>query len=335
MSLFSFSKLRQKKEQSQLIKNELQRVSDQILAEIDQLEPSVQVYAREICKTQGKMLRPGLVLLVAQATGGIKDEHIRFAALLEMTHIASLVHDDVLDKADTRRDVPTANKLWGNNLAVLLGDVLLAQAMMLGAEIGNLDFCRHMAHTVRELCQGEVLQSARIWDAEMTREEYFELIRMKTATLFSAASKGAAMLQGLSDDKIAQMERIGNLLGISYQIYDDILDLSGKDEAAGKTLGTDATKGKLTLPFFYMMESDDLDLVDYIRQSIEQHEEIDIQRLRQSQSFYAALSASSRDAKDRNAEVRDLLWDLPESAAREALCELSFQLDEMIDNCLA
>ncbi len=335
MSLFSFSKLRQKKEQSQLIKRELQRVSDQIQSEIEQLAPSVQTYAREMCKARGKMLRPGLVLLVAQATGGIKDDHIRFAALLEMTHMASLVHDDVLDKADTRRGEPTANKLWGNNLAVLLGDVMLAQAMMLGTEIGDLEFSRHMAYTVRELCQGEVEQSARIWDAEMTREEYFELIRKKTATLFSAAAKGSAMLQGLDEEKVAQLERIGTLLGISYQIYDDILDLSGKDEAAGKTLGTDATKGKLTLPFFYMMESDDLDVVDYIRDSVEKHEEISLKRLRESQVFYAALESSSRDAKERNAEVRDLLWELPESPAREALCELSFRLDEMIDDCLA
>ncbi len=335
MSLFSFSKLRQKNEQRHLIKKELHEVKIHIDTLVEGLDDSVRPYAAEICKAQGKMLRPGLVLLTASATGGIRPEHLRFAALLEVTHIASLIHDDVLDKADTRRDRPTVNKLWGNNLAVLLGDVLLAQAMVLGTEIGNLEFCRHMAITVRDLCEGELQQSARIWDAKMTRDEYYELIRKKTATLFAAATKGAAMLQDLPEQKVEQLERIGMLLGISYQIYDDILDLSGKEADAGKTLGTDATKGKLTLPFFYMMESDDEQLVAYMRRQVEAHEEIDLTRLRATEAFREAMLSSSRDAKQRNAEVRDLLWELPESSAREALCELTFKLDEMIDDCLA
>ncbi len=334
MSLFSFSKLRHHREQRNLFKKELQQVREIIDATINELDDSVRPYAQEICQAQGKMLRPALVLLTAHATGGVRPDHLRFAALLEMTHIASLIHDDVLDKADTRRDRPTANKLWGNNRAVLLGDLLLAQAMVMGADIGDRKFGYHMALTVRELCEGELEQSARIWDVEMTRSDYYELIRKKTATLFAAATRGAAMLQELDEPQLEQLERIGMLLGISYQIYDDILDLSGKEESAGKTLGTDAIKGKLTLPFFYMLESDDTPIADYIRHCAQQHEQIELAQLRKSSAFRHALEASAQDAKRGNAEARELLSHLAESSAREALYELIAKLDEMIDHCL-
>lgn len=148
----------------------------------------------------------------------------------------------MLDKADVRRDQPTPNALWGNELAVLLGDSLLAQAIVMGAEIGGSKFCRKMAVAMRDLCQGEVEQSSRLWDADMSRADYYELIRKKTATLFAVAMSGAAYLQGMDEEITEQLNRMGTLLGIAYQIYDDCLDLTGTDENAGKTLGTDAEK---------------------------------------------------------------------------------------------
>ena len=134
MAIPFFSKLRDKKTHLKLINKELQKVRDEIAAQTEAFEPYVREYMHRICRGQGKMLRPGLVLLTAAATGGIKKEHVTFAALLEMIHMASLIHDDVLDKADVRRDQPTPNALWGNELAVLLGDSLLAQAIVMGAE---------------------------------------------------------------------------------------------------------------------------------------------------------------------------------------------------------
>ncbi len=333
MSLLPFAKQRQQREQKKLIERELNRVRELIDQQIDEFDPHVKPYVEVICNNPGKMLRPALALLTAQATGGIKPEHITFAALLEMTHMASLIHDDVLDKADTRRERPTANALWGNNLAVLLGDVLLSQAMMTGSQIGDQEFCAHMARTVRDLCQGEVEQSTRLWDAEMPREEYFELIRKKTATLFSAATKGVAMLQGLPVESVEQLDRIGTQLGICYQIYDDILDLTGKDKAAGKTLGTDATKGKLTLPFFYMLESDDPALVAYLKDCVAKKEEIKLGQLRSSRCYKEAICASITEGKARNAEARNLLHQLPDTEARQALCDFSHHLDDLMDNC--
>lgn len=333
MSFPFFSKLRQKKAYTQLVQDELQKVRDTIAAQTEHFSPYMRDYMRQVCRGHGKMLRPGLVLLTAAATGGIKPEHTTFAAMLEMLHMASLIHDDVLDKADTRRDQPTPNALWGNELAVLLGDSMLAQAMVMGADIGEARFIRRMALAVRDLCEGEVEQSTRLWDMEMSRADYYELIRKKTATLFAMAMSGAAYLQGLEDEMVEHLNRMGTLLGISYQIYDDCLDLTGTDAAAGKTLGTDNEKGKLTLPVFFLMESTSEDVAEYVRNCVEKHQEIDYTRLRNTEAFAEAIRLSVDEGLARNSEAREVLWMLPESTAREALTEMTYRLDEMLQNC--
>lgn len=333
MSFQFFSKLRHRRDHIRLVKAELQKVRDVMAEQTEQFEPCVRDYMRRICRARGKMIRPGLVLLTAAATGGIKREHIIFGAIMEMIHMASLIHDDVLDKADTRRDQPTPNALWGNELAVLLGDTLLSQAMVMGSEISDGRFCRRMSLAVRDLCQGEVEQSSRLWDAEMTRDDYYELIRRKTATLFAVSMAGAAYLQGLDEEMIEHLNRMGMLLGTSYQIYDDCLDLTGQDEEAGKTLGTDNEKGKLTLPVFFLMESDHEDVAAYVRDCIEQRREIDFKRLRKTEAFREAIRRSVDEGISRNEEAREVLWLLPESQAREALTEMTYRLDDMLREC--
>lgn len=333
MSLPFFSKLRNKKAYIRTVKTELDKVRDVIAAQTEHFSPYMRDYMRHICKGQGKMIRPGLVLLTAAATGGIKENHITFAAMLEMLHMASLIHDDVLDKADTRRDQPTPNALWGNELAVLLGDSMLAQAMVMGSDMGDARFIRRMALGVRDLCEGEVEQSTRLWDMDMSRADYYELIRKKTATLFAMAMGGAAFLQGLDDEMIEHLNRMGTLLGISYQIYDDCLDLTGTDDSAGKTLGTDAEKGKLTLPVFFLMESSSEDVAEYVRNTVEQHQEIDYDKLRETDAFREAIRLSVDEGLQRNEEAREVLWMLPESPAREALAEMTYRLDEMLRDC--
>ncbi len=333
MSFPFFSKLRNKKAYMQLVRNELQKVREEISRQAEEFEPYVREYMVKVCRGQGKMIRPGLVLLTAAATGGIKQEHITFAALLEMIHMASLVHDDVLDKAETRRDLPTPNALWGNELAVLLGDTLLSQAIVMGTEIGGSKFCRKMALAMRDLCQGEVEQSTRLWDLDMSRADYYELIRKKTATLFAVAMSGAAYLQDLDEEMIEHMNRMGTLLGIAYQIYDDCLDLTGKDDEAGKTLGTDAEKGKLTLPMFFLLESSSEDVAAYMHDAIEKHETIDYSRLKGTEAFDEAIKLSVEEGLVRMEEAREVLWLLPESPAREALAEMTYRVDEMLRDC--
>lgn len=333
MSFPFFSKLRHRKEHLRLIQTELKRVRDCIADQVHSFDPYVRRYMEDICQGRGKMIRPGLALLTAAATGGIKDAHITFAAMLEMVHMASLIHDDVLDKADERRDRPTPNALWGNELAVLLGDTLLSQAMVMGTEIGDGRFNHRMALATRDLCQGEVVQSTRLWDMDMTRAEYYEIIRKKTAVLFAIAMSGAAMLQGIDEEVTEHLDRMGTQLGISYQIYDDCLDLLGIDAAAGKTLGTDAEKGKLTLPMFFLLESSSEDIAAEMRDAIESHRSVDYARLRHTEGFREAIQLSVNEGLSRNGEARESLWLLPESPAREALAEMTYRLDEMLQDC--
>ncbi len=334
MSFSFFSKLRNRKAHLQLVREELQKVREEIAQQTVEFSPAVQKYMAEICKGQGKMIRPGLVLLTAAATGKVRPEHVTFAALLEMIHMASLIHDDVLDKADVRRDKPTPNALWGNELAVLLGDTLMCQAMVMGSSLGGDIFCRRMALAMRDLCQGEVEQSSRLWDMDMTRSDYYELIRKKTATLFALAMSGAGYLQGLDPDMTEHLSRMGTLLGIAYQIYDDCLDLSGRDEEAGKTLGTDAEKGKLTLPVFFLMDSSCEDVSAEVRHAIEHHLPVDYPRLRKTSAFREAMRLSVDEGLARTEEAREVLWLLPQTPAREALAEMTYRLDEMLRDCL-
>ncbi len=333
MSFTFFSKLRHHRQHLRLIRDELQRVREKIAAQTREFQPHARVYMAQVCRGRGKMIRPGLVLLTAAATGGIKEEHIAFAASLEMLHMASLIHDDVLDRADVRRDCPTANALWGNELAVLLGDSLLAQAMVLGTRIGDKRFMQKMAVATRDLCEGEVEQSTRLWDVGMTRAEYYEIIRKKTATLFAMAMSGAAMLQGADEELTENLHRMGTLLGMSYQVYDDCLDLLGADEQAGKTLGTDVQKGKLTLPIFFLMEADNEDVAAEVRDDAEKRNGLDLNKLRQTESFRIALELSVNEALGLDAEAREVLWMLPETPAREALAEATYRLDEMLRGC--
>ena len=333
MSIPFFSKLRSQKHYLQLVKPELKQVSEFVEAQSSCFDPEVADYMETVCQSKGKMLRPALVLLVAGATGGIKPAHIRLGALLEMVHLASLVHDDVIDEADKRRDEATANALWGNSLAVLLGDGLFAHAMVLGTEFGSTEFCRRLANTVRNVCQGEVAQSSRLYDLSMTREEYFEIIRKKTASLFSAATGGAGWISGVTPEVEESLYQLGDLLGVAYQIYDDCLDMVGDEDDAGKTLHTDATKGKLTLPIFNLLECGDRNVEATLRDAIENREVVDYSAFQDNPVFAEALDKAIQVALEKNEAAREILWLLPQTEYREALAEMTFYMDELLNDC--
>lgn len=328
-----FSKVRSRKAYSDLLRPDLKRVSEFIESQTEIFEPTVRDYMETVCRTRGKLLRPAFALLVAGATGGVRDAHIRLAALLEMVHLASLVHDDVIDEADMRRSHSTANALWGNSLAVLLGDALFAHAMVLGTELGDTGFCRKLSTVIRDVCEGEVEQSSRVFDLEMTREQYLRIIGKKTASLFSAAAGASAWLSDMPADLVEGMYKLGMLLGTSYQIYDDCLDMVGNEEEAGKTLHTDADKGKFTLPFFYLLDSDDEELSERIRDEVANKTMPDFEAMRDHPAFRQAIRQSVDEALKMNEDARELLWLLPENNYREALADLIFHFDDLLEDC--
>ena len=211
-------------------------------------DPAVEGYVSYACESSGKRLRPALALLAGGATGEINSSHLDLAVVLELIHAATLVHDDIMDGADKRRGQPTANAKWGNAISVLLGDCLFAHALKLSTNFPNGEISRRMASAASDVCSGEIIQTQRRFDLKLSVADYFRIIEMKTAALFAAASELGAFINEASPEIISAMKTFGLRFGTAYQIYDDCLDLAGNEENAGKTLGTDLRKGKLTLP---------------------------------------------------------------------------------------
>lgn len=199
---------------------------------------------------RGKMLRPSLVMLTGLACGAetISDEHVTIAAVCEMVHMATLVHDDVLDEAENRRRGRTVNHLYGNEAAVILGDYLIAGAYHLCTTIGSLGAARLIGEVSMTLCGGELLQLHYRDDYSLDERTYFEILDRKTAALIGASCRLGAMLADAGEGVQTALEVFGRRLGIAFQIQDDLIDLLGTESVAGKSVGKDLEKGKLTLP---------------------------------------------------------------------------------------
>ena len=227
------------------------RIADQTRA----FDPAIEGYVAYAIGGGGKRLRPLVALLSGGATGSLGSGHLDLAVIVELIHVATLVHDDIMDEAERRRSQPTVNARWGNSLSVLLGDVLFAHALNLSTDFDDSSISRTIARTATEVCSGEMIQTQRRFDLKLSREEYFRIIAMKTGSLFACAAELGAVISGAPESVVSQLRNYGARIGTAYQIYDDCLDIAGTEDETGKTLGTDLRKGKLTLPVLTLLES--------------------------------------------------------------------------------
>lgn len=238
----------------------LAAVNRRLSKEADAFDPAIVPYADYALNGEGKHLRPALVALSASASGEINDAHVTVAVIIEMVHLATLVHDDVMDEAEIRRRRLTLAANWGNEIAVLFGDCLFAQALKLAASFPTTEVCRSVALATKTVCAGEILQTQRRRDFRFTRKEYFKVLEMKTAELFALSCELSGSLSGVAPEVRQALREFGLAFGTAYQLYDDCVDLFGSEAAAGKTLGSDLAKGKLTLPVLLLWErADDAD----------------------------------------------------------------------------
>ncbi|MEM7310504.1 MAG: polyprenyl synthetase family protein, partial [Planctomycetota bacterium] len=226
----------------------LERVNEILRAQTLEDSAAVSDMTDHVGRFRGKQLRAALVLLSGEATGNSTDEHASVAAIVEMIHLATLVHDDILDGAEVRRRVACVNQRWDNQVAVLLGDFLYARAFALSTELSSRLCSRVLAETTRRLCVGEIEQSTRRYDFELPLEVYESISGAKTASLYSAACELGARYPGGNDEVGSQLAAFGWNLGLAFQIVDDCLDVVGSEEVVGKTVGTDVEDGKVTLP---------------------------------------------------------------------------------------
>ena len=314
-----------------LIQPQMQRVEESIRRQAETFDPAIQGYVSYACETNGKRLRPALALLTGGATGEIADRHERLAVIMELIHLATLIHDDILDGAEKRRDQPTANARWGNHISVLLGDCLFAHALDLATDFDDADVSRCIARAASAVCTGEILQTQRRFDLNLSLPDYYRIIEMKTAALFGAAAELGAALNKMEPANCAGMKAYGLQLGTAYQIYDDLLDLAGNEESAGKTLGTDLKKGKLTLPVLQLLQAVPADEHGRLTKIILRGSDDDLKVLSEAVYRSGTLQSAALIAREMINDAGQQLDLLAPSDYREALLAVGRRLGGMID----
>jgi octaprenyl-diphosphate synthase len=316
-----------------LVRPHVEKVEAAILEQARAFDPAVEGYVSYVAGSSGKRIRPALVALAAGATGGVHDEHLRLGMVLELIHIATLVHDDIMDGAELRRSAPTASARWGNSLAVLLGDALFSHALELSTEFPNA-LTRKIARAANDVCTGEIIQTQRRYDLNLSKETYFKIIRMKTAALFAVAGELAAALNGCSDDVQARLHGYGDKLGTAYQIYDDVLDLVGDEEIVGKTLGTDLEKGKLTLPILNLLECATEAQRSKLNRLLISQQPIEVSVLAGIADYQGAIDSAVQTACTILDQARADLMVLAPSDSVSALEQVTRYLEARLRKCL-
>lgn len=317
----------------ELVRPEIRKVEKQINEQVNAFDPGVAPYIDYICNTSGKRIRPALSILTAGAVGSVTSDNIKIGVVLELIHMATLVHDDIIDEATTRRKELTANAKWGNGMAVLLGDALFSHALLLATEFDDIEINRKVGRASREVCEGEVIQSQRRFDLTLTKDDYFKIIAMKTGALFAASTGISANLSGANAEVEEALYDYGMKLGTAYQIYDDCVDLVGCEDAIGKTLGTDLEKGKLTLPMLILLEQATDEQRSKLNKRIIEQEALDFEVLVGIADYAGAIESALDTASEMLVDARDGLQCLDDSKYTTGLLDITHYLDDLIKKC--
>jgi octaprenyl-diphosphate synthase len=314
-----------------LVQPHLEEVETRIAQQAAAFDPAIEGYVVYAVGSRGKRLRPLLALLAAGATGKINPNHIDLALIVELIHIATLVHDDVMDEAERRRAQPTANARWGNSLSVLLGDCLFAHALMLSTNFENADISRAIARTAATVCSGEMIQTQRRFDLNLTLQDYLRIVEMKTGSLFSAAAELAALISEAEPNVIEIFKKFGVQIGTAYQIYDDCVDIAGSESVTGKTLGTDLRKGKFTLPVLIFLRSASEFEREHCCQLVLDERVEEMIELLKNGATNGALNESIAAGTDLIHQAQCTLGEIASNPYGDALFSLGDALCEMFD----
>lgn len=303
-----------------LIDVQLGQVKELIDEQLLGCSASVSRLLETFSSCSGKMVRPVMVLLAGACCGKITDEHIRIAAVVEMIHNATLLHDDVIDEGQKRRGLPTVNSLWGNESAVLLGDFLLSRVFEMCTDL-QPRFQKIIAAATARTCEGELRQIVQRQNWQLSESEYIDIITEKSAALFSSACFLGALLAQASKTQTQALARFGLNVGIAFQITDDLLDIIGEESKTGKTLGSDVDKNKLTLAVIHLLRvverSEKAVVIKKLSTAGESKE-----ALTEMLRSYESLEYASSRAQEFVTKAITSLADLEESKAKQALIEM-------------
>jgi octaprenyl-diphosphate synthase len=280
----------------------------------------VNLVTKYIIKTKGKRVRPILVMLSAEVCGGITETTYRGATLVEILHTATLIHDDVVDEADTRRGFPSINAVWKNKIAVLMGDYLLSRGLLLSLEHDDFSFLRISSTSVRRMSEGELHQIQKSRKLDMDEAAYLAIIGDKTASLLSTCCEIGATSATSDPELHRRLREYGEMVGLAFQIRDDILDFTGRRSITGKPTGLDLSEKKLTLPLIHALREAPRTETNSILSAIKDGgKKVKARRILEFVQRYQGIEYASRRAREFSARAVELLTPLPESPARMAL----------------
>ncbi len=310
----------------QLVANDMAEVDKVIALRLDSGVPLVGQVARYIISAGGKRLRPALLLLLCGALGYRQPQRFNLAAVVEFIHTATLLHDDVVDDSALRRGHSTANEVFGNPASVLVGDFLYSRAFQMMVDSGQMRVMEILAEATNVIAEGEVLQLMNMHDASLDEAGYLRVIRSKTAKLFEASARLAAVLAASSPEIEEACAAYGQALGTAFQVIDDVLDYDGDAAEMGKTVGDDLREGKATLPLIMAMRRANPSDAQLVRQAIETGGIGQLDRVLQIVRGSGGLDAARQAAGTEAQRAIDALAVLPNTPYKEALLLLGAQL---------
>ena len=312
-----------------LIQPQMDQVEETISSALYSNSRIVEQMLRHTLDGKGKRLRPALVLLSGKATGSLREVHADVAAAIELIHTATLVHDDIIDEATLRRQKTSLNAKYGNEMAVIFGDYVLAVAFGILGKISDRGVLGEITRVTHTICEGELFQTHRRFDFNLSRADYLRMIEQKTASLFAVSCALGAMLAGGTVRQQHALEKFGQELGMAFQIVDDCLDILGDETRIGKSLGTDLKKGKWTLPLIRLREvMKESDWEEVRMLLFEDLEEVRMKRLVAYLTEFDAIKRAMEEARSHIAKARSYLDEIPSSEALEALHLLAEEVIE-------
>lgn len=314
-----------------LSKEDMSAVNQLIYQELNSDVALINQIAIYIVNSGGKRMRPLLAVLASRAIGYQGDLHIKMAAIIEFIHTSTLLHDDVVDESEQRRGKDTANERFGNSASVLVGDFLYTRAFQLMTELKSLKIMNILAEATNIIAEGEVQQLMNVNDADLSEDDYYRVIYCKTAKLFEAATRLAAVL-GQQDEIIeTALADYGKYLGTAFQIMDDILDYEADSEQTGKNVGDDLAEGKPTLPLLYAMRHGDHEQSALIREAIEKANSADkideVLKIMQSTGALTYSRQAALNEADKAIAALNVLDDSPYKEALIGLAHIAAQRD--------
>lgn len=257
-----------------IVQQDFEEVNHTIHAQLHSGVPFISTVGDYIINSGGKRIRPLISLLSARACGyGSGNDHTQLAAVIEFLHTATLLHDDVVDDSHLRRGKKTVNAIWGNSPSILVGDFLISRAFQLIVSLGNMRALQVISNATNQIAEGEVLQLLNCHNPDTTQEDYYQVIRLKTAMMFQAAAECGAIISGVGHETEKALGNYALHLGNAFQLIDDVLDYVGNPTETGKNVGDDLSEGKPTLPLIYTLNNCSTEDSNFIRNIVSQQKD--------------------------------------------------------------